>query len=105
MNMSKQTAVPTAAKSRERVRNGKSTRKPLTSSHRPLAPEPDLKDLFINVLAEYLVKNQAEMSIRLEMNEPAALLWAKLRGATPLFGYPTQAEAVTQLRRWLLGLG
>lgn len=67
--------------------------------------EFDDKDRFIEVLAEYLVKDQAAMSIHLEMKQPFALAWAKLRGATPLFGYPTQEEAVTQLRKWLLGRG
>jgi hypothetical protein len=103
--MSRQNSVSAAyvAKSRERTRTGKPPRKQMKSSHRQPVVEPDRKDLFIEVLAEYLVKNQAEMSIRLEMKDPGALAWAKLRSATPLFGYPTQAQAATQLRNWLLG--
>jgi hypothetical protein len=76
----------------------------LKTSHQPAA-EPDRKDFFIEVLAEYLVKDQATRSIRLEMGDSEAKMWAKVRGATPLFGYPTQAEAVKLLREWLLGRG
>jgi hypothetical protein len=95
--------MTTAKESRERTHTGKPPRKMLPVNH--ATTEPDRKDLFIDALAEYLVKDQAAMSIHLEMKQPFALAWAKLRGATPLFGYPTQEEAVKLLRQWLLGRG
>jgi len=62
---------------------------------------PSQKDLFVRELAVYLVANQATMSIKLQMGSPEAVTWAKLRGATPLFGYPTVDEAEVQLRDFL----
>lgn len=59
------------------------------------------KEEFIKVLAKYLVGNQAEMSIRLQMQQPEALLWRDMRSATPLFGYPTEEEAVEVLTKFL----
>jgi hypothetical protein len=97
--------MTTARESRERTRTGQPPRKTLKSSHHQPAAEPDRKDFFIEVLAEYLVKDQATRSIRLEMGDSEAKMWAKVRGATPLFGYPTQTEAVKLLREWLLGRG
>jgi len=56
---------------------------------------------FILVLADYLVGDQAHKSILLEMGKPEAVAWAKLRGTTPLFGYPTMEEAVNTLTEFL----
>jgi len=67
---------------------------------RPPPGPPTRRERFIKNLAEYLVLDQAEKSIRLEMKDPAALLWAELRGATPLFGYSTVNEAMVILERW-----
>jgi hypothetical protein len=47
------------------------------------------KAVFVRLLAEYLVGDQVAQSIRLEMGDPGALEWQKLRSAAPLFGYPT----------------
>lgn len=60
-----------------------------------------MKKLFVKALAEYLVKDQASKSIRLGMNSPTAVEWAKLRSTTPLQGYPTQEEAEATLSKWL----
>lgn len=56
---------------------------------------------FIRVLAEYLVGNQVEQSIRLQMGKQSAKEWAALRSATPLFGYPTVDEAFSKLCEFL----
>ena len=57
---------------------------------------------FIRALAEYLGgTNQAAMSIRLEMNDPQALLWRDIRSATPLIGYPSVEETEEQLIQFL----
>jgi hypothetical protein len=69
----------------------KEKKKELSAMHKSFAHE----------LAQYLVGNQASMSIRLEMGEPAAKAWAKLRSTTPLSGYPTVIEAEKQLTEWL----
>jgi hypothetical protein len=61
----------------------------------------DLKILFVQRLAEYLVRDQGEQSIRLQMGDPHAKQWASLRAATPLFGYPEVGEAEEKLARWL----
>jgi len=58
------------------------------------------KRTFVRRLAEYLVKDQASMSIKLEMGLPEAKMWRHLREATPLFGYPTVDEADEQLQEW-----
>jgi hypothetical protein len=59
------------------------------------------KAVFVRLLAEYLVGDQVAQSIRLEMGDPGALEWQKLRSAAPLFGYPTVDEAAAQLGKWL----
>ena len=59
------------------------------------------KERFIKALAKYLVGNQAEMSIKLQMGKPEAKTWAEMRSATPLQGYPTVDEAEEVLERWL----
>ena len=62
---------------------------------------PTRKELFVKQLAEFLVADQAHMSILLQMGKPEATKWAKLRGATPLMGYPTVEEAEELLLRFL----
>lgn len=48
---------------------------------------------FIEALAEYLGgPNQAKQSIKLQMGDPDAKLWAKIRNASPIHGYPTVEE-------------
>lgn len=61
------------------------------------------KSAFFAQLAAYLVDQQVKMSIRLEVDpgDPEARQWCLMRQATPLFGYPTVAEAEAQLRDWL----
>jgi hypothetical protein len=56
---------------------------------------------FIRQLSEYLVGDQANKSIELQMQKPDALMWAKVRGATPLHGYPTVDEAEAILKEFL----
>lgn len=58
---------------------------------------------FVKELANYLVGNQAHMSILLEMNNPLAQQWAKLRNATPVFGWVTVEEAEKILTSFLFG--
>ena len=60
-----------------------------------------LKAMFIRELADYLVKDQARKSIELEMGMVSAQEWARLRGKTPLFGYPTIEQAIVQLTNFL----
>ena len=55
---------------------------------------------FIHELAIYLVQDQAIQSIKLEMNNPEAKIWQKIRCSTPLFGYPTVEEAEKVLDDW-----
>ena len=50
------------------------------------------KRKFIRELSEFLTEGQAMMSIRLEAGTEDAKAWAKLRRATPLFGYPDADE-------------
>ena len=56
---------------------------------------------FAQALAQYLVNNEAVMSVKLEMQDPEALVWAKVRAATPLFGYVTAKQAAATLEAWL----
>lgn len=59
---------------------------------------------FVRALAEFLAgPRSAEMSIMLEMLNPEAMRWAKLRDATPLMGWPSVDEAERQLLAWLSG--
>lgn len=62
---------------------------------------PTAKDRFITELAKYLVGNQVEQSIWLEMGDRNAQQWAAIRDQTPLFGYPTVDEAEVVLRKFL----
>ena len=57
---------------------------------------------FIEALAEYLVGNETEMSVRLRMGKPDAKAWQKLRDASPLFGYyPDKSKAIKELTVFL----
>lgn len=61
------------------------------------------KKQFIAELAEYLAgPQQVEMSIKLQLRQKDALLWARIRNSTPLFGYPSVEEAKEILEKWLL---
>ena len=51
------------------------------------------KNVFIMELAEFIAGNQARKSIELQMGKESAKEWAKLRGASPVFGYGTVDEA------------
>jgi len=66
--------------------------------------DDERKLVFVRALAHYLVGDQASMSIRLQMGDPNAEQWSSLCGATPLFGYPSEDEAVEQFASWL-GVG
>jgi hypothetical protein len=57
--------------------------------------------IFIKKLARYLVGDQARKSIELQMGKQDAKEWADIRGATPLFGYPTVEEAEKKLTEFL----
>ena len=59
------------------------------------------KQRFVRALAEFLVADQALMSIRLQTGDQQAVKWQTLRSTTPLFGYPTVDEATAQLTRFL----
>lgn len=63
--------------------------------------ENERKKQFIRALAEYLAGDQVKHSIGLQRGKPDAQQWAKLRGLTPLFGYPTVEEAEVQLTEFL----
>lgn len=71
------------------------------------AEATDRKAQFIRQLAAFLVENQAGKGIALGLEEKFphpikwASEWAKLRSATPLFGYPTFAEAVRAMTEFL----
>jgi hypothetical protein len=75
----------------------------------PPAPTPsDRKAEFVKALAEFLVGNQAGKGIALEVEHRTgggiikwAQEWAKLRNATPLFGYLTVEEAEKELTEFL----
>jgi hypothetical protein len=60
------------------------------------------KSEFVDALAEFLVSNQATKSIKLQMQDPLAIEWAKLRSKSTLHGYPTLEEAKASLREFLL---
>ena len=60
------------------------------------------KTEFIEMLVEYLVGNEVEMSVRLQVGDKDAKAWQRLREASPLFGYyPDKAKAVRELTEWL----
>lgn len=56
---------------------------------------------FIHELAVFLVGDQAAMSIKLSLQKPDALAWAKLRNAAPMFGWVSVDEAEKQLTEFL----
>lgn len=71
---------------------------------------PSRRDVFVRQLAEFLAGDQGGKSIalELEMRGPPRVIqwareWSRLRGATPLFGYPTVEEAEAELKRFLFG--
>lgn len=51
------------------------------------------KQQFIQAIAEYLCQDSASKSIELEMGRTRAKEWAKVRNASPIFGYATVEEA------------
>ena len=66
------------------------------------------KKRFIHALAEYLGgTHQVIMSMGLDpkmegtLSHQEALLWSKIRGETPLYGYPTVEEAEESLTEFL----
>lgn len=59
------------------------------------------KEYFIATLVDFLVAQQAAMSVALEMGTTLGDRWARLRGATPLQGYPTVEEATKTLTEFL----
>lgn len=60
------------------------------------------KEEFIKALADYLVGSEALKSVQLQMGSPSAKEWAKLRDATPLFGYyPDKEKAIKELEEFL----
>lgn len=59
------------------------------------------KARFIHEIAEFLTKDQAKWSIKLELDDAVAKRWATLRAASPLMGYPTLEEAEELLTRFL----
>lgn len=61
------------------------------------------RDAFIEALADYLIGDQTEMSVKLSMHLPEAEAWAKLRNLTPLFGWVEKDEAVRTLKDFLGG--
>lgn len=93
-----------------KTKKPKPLRKILTEKFAAEKVKAERKARFIRALTEFLVGNQAGKSIALEMEtrspRPAPLTawaheWAKLRGATPLFGYPTAEEAEQALTEFL----
>jgi len=73
----------------------------------PVSERLKRKTAFIKQLAHFLVADQAGKSVMLEIEAvsapviPWAREWAKLRDATPLFGYPTVEEAEAALMDFL----
>ena len=61
----------------------------------------EAKKAFIAALAEYLVGDQVKKSIHLQLGKESAVQWSKLRGLTPLHGYPTVEEAQKILEDFL----
>jgi len=59
------------------------------------------KQRFLKALAVYLVRDQAKHSIGLQLGREDSLVWRDVRSNTPLFGYPTEAEAETVLSSFL----
>lgn len=51
------------------------------------------KQRMIKALAKFLVENQTQKSIELQMGKASAKEWAELRQNSNLMGYPTVEEA------------
>lgn len=60
-----------------------------------------MKEKFIKELAKYLVENQVQKSMELQMGKESAKEWANLRGFSGLHGYPTVEEAEEHLKKFL----
>jgi hypothetical protein len=62
---------------------------------------------FIKALAKFLVSNETEMSVKLQLQRDEAKRWRELRNATPLLGYYDDEEgmdrAVKELTEFLYG--
>lgn len=56
-----------------------------------------IKRRFIHALAELLSRDEARKSIDLELKNPYAIEWAKLRGSSPIFGYTSVEDTENQL--------
>lgn len=61
----------------------------------------DRKRQFVYALAEYLTHRLAAKSVRLQMGDEEAKLWAKAWGLSTLSGYPTAEEAAERLAEFL----
>ena len=61
----------------------------------------DRRDEFVTTLATYIVGNQAEKSILLQMQKREALEWAALRNTLPMMGWATIEEAELKIRDFL----
>lgn len=57
------------------------------------------KEQFIKALAVFLVKDQAQKSIELQMGKTSAKEWAELRSKSGILGYPTVEEAESHLTK------
>jgi hypothetical protein len=63
-------------------------------------PDNTRQKTFVRAVAEYLAANQ----VKLQLKNPWAIEWSKVRGSSPLFGYLTVDEAEQQLITFLKGL-
>lgn len=59
------------------------------------------KVIFINALAEYISGNDAANSIKLQLGDVNAQLWARVRNASGVFGYLTEQETEKHLTEFL----
>jgi hypothetical protein len=59
------------------------------------------KQAFIKELAKFIAGDSARKSIELQMGKESAKEWAKLKMASPVFGYATVEEAEKQLTDFL----
>ena len=70
--------------------------------HRINKEKSERRMAFIRELASFLVDAEIEMSIKLQMKDPSALRWQRLRITSPLFGYyPDKEKAVRELDEFL----
>jgi hypothetical protein len=63
-------------------------------------PSPSQQRHFLRAVAEYLTTDSARKSVLIEMKNPDALMWAKIRNAGPMLGWATQEEAYGALCRF-----